>query len=348
MIDTTWIQLNGFSVRPDHGLTIQPASFTPSTGEMHGDFELWRGQSGKCAYHNEPGKYQFDISHTFGKTRAKIQLSFPRYGRVDNFQPLTKGEVRDVVKSLQRDMNEIGVACNVEDGLLSRVDAFRNLRTSEKFDTYMPILSMLEGKRMRDRKQFGGEGITWASTVGQLCCYDKVQEMKENRHDITPFKGMNIARFELRALKHKKIEQVFGWQTLFDLASDYDSAQAIYRKEMREGIFKYDVDDLEVLSQKQIETELEHFKRCGGRRWLQAYVSECGMQSILRRTTIQNFGRAVEAVTGDKVKAWRHKQNLHRSMVRQKFLTKSENAFKRYGQLYEELRTGVLALKVAA
>ena len=255
MIDTLKVELNGFEVRPDHGLTIQPAAIIPRTGEMVGSFRLWNGVEARAAYHNTP-KYQFDIQHRFGKVRATVKLSLPGYAGSDNVSAIPKGEAVAVMKDLQHELDEIGVACNLEDGRLSRMDAFRNVNASEPFRTYSPVLQLLDGKRMRDKVEFGGTSFRWGNNASQINAYDKVEELQSKRRDVTRYSGTNLIRFEHRALDHRKIYGLYGMQTVMDFLHEYDTIPNAYKAVMEKDLFRYDGNGIEVLSEKQIAEEM--------------------------------------------------------------------------------------------
>jgi len=341
MVDTLILGLNGYEVRPGHRLTVQPAAYVPATGEEIGNYRLWNGQDGRLAYYNAPN-WHLDVKPVGGQVRGMVHLSLPGYGAPNNLNPVTREKAVDILRDVRKGLDEIGIDCCLEDARVSRLDAFANVQTSEAFDVYTPILSLLDGRRMREKAMPGVTSFRWGSTHAQINCYDKLAEMQSHKLDVSAFYGTNILRFEHRSLDWNKVHTLYGISTVGDFLKEYDSIPGVYRSVMQRDLFRYDGNDIELLSERQLTDEMQLFKAECGRRWMQAYWEAAGLRYTLQRASPETVARVIEQVSGDRNKAWRNRQKMHTALVRQKMLTKSESAGKTYRVLYNELRSGVL------
>jgi hypothetical protein len=246
------------------------------------------------------------------------------------------------MNDLQRSLDGLGVDCNVSEARVSRLDAFRNVTTSEPFPAYVPVLSLLEGKRMRDFVQFGGSAFRWGNSLSQINAYDKLAEMESKKKSIERFSGQNVVRFEHRALKSRKVRDLYGFATVSDFLKDYDSVGEVYGRVMSDVLFRYQGEEVEVLSGRQIADELRQFRDFGGRYWMSEYLQATGMKALLQRSSVETITKAVEEVSGNRMAGTRNRRKLQRSLVQQKLLTKSDVSLKTFRMLYDELRAGVL------
>lgn len=341
MVDTLQLSVPEYDIAPDHGLTIQPASFRPRTGELIGDFRLWDGQEGRAAYYNGD-RFNVDLKPYQGQVYLTVHMSLPGYIGENNVAPVTREDASRIVANLQREVSALGVRCNLQNAHVSRLDAFRNIQTCEPFHVYAPILSLLDGKRMRDMVQYGGSSFRWGNSLAQVNAYDKVLQLASKKHSVEQFRGVNLVRFEHRSLKRRKVEDLYGFVTVSDLLREYDSIPGIYSRTMGDVLFRYGGEDVEVLSQRQLEQELREFKQRAGRYWMSEYLLAVGMKALLSRVSVQTVTEAVRNVSGNRMAATRNKRRLQRALVNQTLLTERDEATRSFRKLYDELRTGVL------
>ena len=341
-VDTVILGLNGFGVREEHGLTVQPASYVPRTGEQIGCYRLWKGMEASRAFHNASGKWHLDVKAYGGQVRGMVHLSLPGYGAPNNLNPVDREKAVAILEDVRKGLSDVGVDCNLEDARVSRLDAFSNVQTTEPFDTYSPILSLLDGKRMRDKVMFGGSAFRWGSSHSQINCYDKLEEMRSHKLDVSAYAGRNVVRFEHRSLDRSKVQSLYGFDTVGDFLREYDSIPSVYRSVMQRDLFRYDGEDVEVLSSKQIEDELRLFREVAGRYWMSEYLQATGMKALLQRASIDTISKAVASVSGNRMSGTRNRARMHKALVRQSLLTRSNTSLRTFKVLYDELKAGVL------
>ena len=343
MVDTLQMTFTDYRVRPGHKLTIQPAAFTPSTGEVHSSALLWEGCEAAKAYHNAE-RFNFEVKSLNGRALAMCHLSVPRYARGTNVDPVGADVAGGVLSDLQRQLDDVGVGCDVMGAKVSRLDAFQNIRTKEPFAAYEPVLSLLEGKRTKNAVDYGGTGFLWRNTLHSFIAYDKVAEQRVAGNDVGRFAGSNLLRFEYRSMRAATVAKDYGFSSVGDLLHGYDTVRDVYRKKMCDGLFRYEPGEaVEVLSRQRLFDEMQLFREQFGRRWLAAYWRQVGLRDILQRATPDMVADVVKELSGDKMRASRARRMLYDAMVHEKLLQRDPLTLRTLGDLYRELHQGVLA-----
>ena len=345
-VDTLQVNLSDCEVLPGHRLVVNPASFSPTSGETFGDFVLWPGQHGRSAHFNdERGRFFVDFKQRCSRMNAAVHLSIPKYatGGRDNVHLVWADVARDVFANLQKEIRAVGIKTDLSKAQLSRVDVTRNVQASEPFTAYRPVLQLVEGQRLKDRREYM-DGYLWGNAKQQVCAYDKGAQVTAMRGDASGLR--NVLRFEYRMRDAEKCRSVFGFGQLGELLQEYDSIGAAYRQKMREHVFRFTPDGIEQLSSKSAGEEIDSFMQYGGRNWKQRLISAYGVREMVKMMEVDTFTKLMQEKTGSRFEAYRFGVKLRQAKVDARLLQHDMASKKTYRTLYAELRTKVL--RVAA
>ena len=166
--------------------------------------------------------------------------------------------------------------------------------------------------------------------------------MKVKHLSVDSFAGKNLLRFEHRSLDRSKVQSLYGFATVSDFLKDYDSIPGVYRSVMVRDLFRYDGNDVEVLSSVQISEELKLFREVAGRYWMNEYLQAVGMKALLQRASVETISKAIAEVSGNRMSGTRNRARMHKALVRQSLLTRSTTSLKTFKTMYDELKAGVL------
>lgn len=342
MLDTVQVALDSFEVSSGHALTVRPASFRPSTGEVLGEVTLWPGQVGAGAYINAE-RFNLDVKPYGKQVSAVVHLSLPRFvAGSSNVDALTAQQARDTFGQLESELERVGVRGKVSDARVSRVDVFKNVQTAHPFETYTPVFSLLDAKRAKDRTQYGGEGYLWKNSQQQICAYDKVRQTQAAYKQDISARG-NLSRFEWRLLNRKKVWTVLGVATVSDLLGTYENLESEYGKQMGSTLFRWEPGSTEVLSARHIEDVLRVHKATFGRYWMQELLKMLGASALLSAASVDTLTEVATKVAGNRMAGNRFRRSLVKYQMRQTRFAQGVDVVP-VSELYGELREKVLRL----
>jgi hypothetical protein len=341
-VDTLQANLTDCEVLPGHKLVVNPASFSPTTGETFGDYVLWDGQQGRSAHFNdERGRFFVDFKQRGSRMLAAVHLSVPKYATGGNNAHLVGADVaRDVFADLQKELYGIGIATNLSKAQLSRVDVTRNIQASESFTTYKPVLQLVKGQRLKDRREYM-DGFLWGNTRQQVCTYDKGAQVTAMGGDASVLR--NVLRFEYRMRDAGKCKDVFGFSQVGELLAEYDSISDTYRTKMKEHVFRFTPNDIETMSGQSIAEEIETFMVHAGRNWKQKLIEAYGVRELVKIAEVDTLKSVIEEKTGSRKEAYRFGKKLEQGAVNAKLIQHDTASRKTYRTLYNELKTKVLS-----
>ena len=345
-VDTLQVNLSDCEVLTGHKLVVNPASYSPTSGETFGDFVLWPGQHGRSAHFNdERGRFFVDFKQRGSRMNAAVHLSIPKYatGGRDNVHLVGADAARDVFANLQKEIRAVGIKTDMSKAQLSRVDVTRNVQASEPFTAYRPVLQLVEGQRLKDRREYM-DGYLWGNAKQQVCAYDKGAQVTAMRGDASGLR--NVLRFEYRMRDAEKCRDVFGFGQLGELLWEYDSIGEVYRQKMKEHVFRFTPDDLEVMSGKSLAQEIDSFMQYAGRNWKQKLIEAYGVRELVKVAEIDTLKGIIQEKTGNRLEAYRFGVKLRQGKVNARLLQHDTASKKTYRTLYAELRAKVL--RVAA
>jgi hypothetical protein len=345
MLDTLHLSLNDFEIRPDANLEVQPGTFNASTGEVTGNFPLWpKGDGymvGKVAYYNGDICQVTVKAHPSAPTVARclVEMSVPKAANGSNYEPADFAVTKTALKAVHSELKRIGIKTNLNTATLSRMDACKNVLTSEGYSAYQPVLLSLNNAHLSFSKRDYGSTILWKNTQQQICVYDKIAEMRALKRGVEHLPS-NSVRFEHRMLKARKIRDSIGLSSVRDLIGNYDQIKAGYEAAMRKQLFCYSAGEIETITAKSIGEQLQHFRATGSKRWLNDYFVALGIAQMAG--SMDALLSAVQMVNADPKTLYRLRKQLNNAENQALLLRDSPHSKRTLKDLYHELERGVL------
>jgi hypothetical protein len=345
MLDTLKLSLTEYSVSSDAQFQVQPGLVDNATGELVGNNKLWRADgrtvTGSRAWHNAE---LFNVSikpnpHSpGGPALCLVQFSVPKVANGSNYAPTdSKGTVR-ALRAAQKYLAEIGVKTNLKTAAVSRLDAFKTAVCSEPFDAYQPVFAQLQGQRMRRRDY--GRTFLWENTLQEICAYDKLEEMRRNKHSIEGLPP-NSLRFELRALKMQKVRAWLSFRDAGELVGNLDHLEHQYRVAMEKQLFKGEVTQGAKFTHGQALQELEAAKEHFGVRWFERLLLAKGCEALGPDKEV--WKAALLEAAGTRQAAYKMTKKLEAAKLDAMATSILGSSGRPLGELYTELREKVLA-----
>ncbi len=345
MLDTLRLTLGEYTIGPSPELTVELPTLNAATKELGGYYPLWRTgsthQMGKKAYHNAEDWYFTLQAHAQegGYTIVPtLSFSVPKLANGSNYEPADFKATETALINAERELKRIGVHTEIETATLSRVDSCKNVLVSESFQAYAPVLARLQGQRMNKRDY--GTTFLWENTVQQVCVYDKREEMKRRKKNLSRV-PRNVARFEHRLLKARKVRDALGFSTAGDLLIGFDEVKKGYVTTMEKLLFRFSPVELEIMTAGDFEARLTSFQASGKKNWLAGFQEAYFFQQL--GSDKDAYLRAVENVTNNKMTFSRTRKKLMQAEINSLELEQVGRSKHTLGELYRELKREVLA-----
>ena len=173
----------------------------------------------------------------------------------NNFYPLGANSFKTAVDTLERAFDNIGVIADLDKAEIWRLDIFKNVETSKPYGVYKDVLSSLNLKRTHSRQY--PEGYLMKNGLRELMFYNKIKELTEKLGFAyvrqLGFENENIARGELRLLKHREVKRQ-GIEYLKEIPDKWTSLKEVYKTYMSE-VFRFEFqggEDLKVETLKAL------------------------------------------------------------------------------------------------
>jgi hypothetical protein len=345
MLDTLRLTLGEYTIGADPELTVELPTFNAATKELGGYYRLWASgsthQMGKKAYHNaEDWNFTLQAHGQDGDYTIVPQMSFsvPKLANGSNYEPADFKATETALINAERELRRIGVYTEIETATLSRVDSCKNVLMCESFQAYAPVLARLQGQRMNKR----GYGTTflWENTVQEVCVYDKREEMKRRKKNLSRV-PRNVARFEHRLLKPRKVRDALGFSSAGDLLIGFDEVKKGYVTAMEKQLFRFSPVEVEIMTAGDFEARLTSFQASGKKNWLAGYLEAYALQQL--GADKDAFLRAVENVTDNRMTFCRTRKKLMQAEINSLELEQLAPAKHTLGELYRELKREVLS-----
>jgi hypothetical protein len=345
MLDTLKLSLSEYSVSSDAQLQVQPGLVDNATGELIGNNKLWRADGravcGSKAWHNGQDvnvTIKPNTHTTNGPSLCLVQFSVPKVALGSNYYPVSSyGAVR-ALRVVEKYLADIGISTNLKSAAVSRLDAFKVAVCSEPYDSYHPVFATLQGQRMRRRDY--GRTFLWENTLQEICAYDKLEEMRRNKHSVEGLPP-NSLRFELRALKMQKVRNWLGIQNAGELLANLDHLEHEYRAVMEKQLFKGEVTQASKLTQGQVREQLEAAKEHCGREWFEKYLLAVAYNAL--GGDVDAVKAALLEVAGTRQAARKMTKKLEAAHLDAVATSIQGSSRRPLGELYTELREKVLA-----
>lgn len=331
MIDTIRLNLVDCEIKKSCPLTVQPGLLDYSTGKSFNESDLFIDSTGKIitgskAYLNAD-KWYLTIQpsmeselNDYSRSKLKIkrfkridekiqkdlwdhnsdeevkgifiQTSLPRLLSETNLKTLSFDEQKTALKVLESELKKYGIKTNIFDANLSRVDTFTNLKTDYSFFAYSNLFNLMECSRMKS-VGYADESYLWKNGNQQLAIYDKILEIKTKKPELKFSPGKNIMRIENRLLKKRAINSRLHLLKLNDLYKNYDEVKEYHKQEITKRLFKYNLDEIELMTENDLKQRFVYAKEVYGKKWFDKYCFNFGLYSVSKIADINFLGNII-------------------------------------------------------
>ncbi len=345
MLDTVKLNLQDYRITSCSQVQVQPVPYTAGTGTALDQVMLWDdGEKqiwGKYAFFNADN-FNINIKEMVSKdkreTLCMVQFSVPKVAIGSNFETVDERETKQAFKTMEKNLANIGILTSIENARLSRIDAVKTFETEENFGCYMPVLSMMSGKRVRRRDE--GTSMLWLNGLQEISMYDKREEMVAKKRDVSDV-PYNTFRAEWRGLKPKKVTETFGFRTVKELLENQGKVCSTYQAVMRDQLFNRTPSEISLMTVRSIQEELEIFITRGDR-----YPMQNWLKAVAFRRGISNFEAAEQALkqcAPNRMTAYRWAKILREAQMEAKALDVLAPSKRTVASLYQELQDKVLS-----
>ena len=342
MIDTLKLNLQNWGVKSKASLQLKGGNTNYETGEVY-ETHLFTDSSGHEAFGAKATlnteNFQFTIKPYQGIPRAIIQFSAPKIiCEGNNYYPIKESQLSEVFESVEQELHEKGINTHIQEAKLSRVDTFKNILTDEETESYSRLFGLLHANRAKNKKTYGVTGWLMHNNSTEYCIYDKLQEMKHTGHLTEGLE--NTLRFEHRCMNPQKVKgfyknvttvtdlKAYGWSALRDRTI----------KAWKDNFFKYDIDEIEIIVESQIRSELKYFQAKYGTRYINQYLQAYGAHYLTSTVGIEVIKKALKSMNVDRVQVWRAEQKLKEKYIEVEALKLDSTSPQTLGELYSELK----------
>jgi hypothetical protein len=190
-------------------------------------------------------KYFFnseEIYLTIDDKGLRLHFSLPKLLYKNNFYPIKEKDFQIAIDNLDERIRDLGVITDLKSFKVMRLDIFKNVMSDYNFNVYSDILRSLELKRTHKRDYI--DGFLSSNTNREICFYNKIKEMRENKERFTDIKEEKIIRGELRLLKHREVKKnnITLLKEIPDKWSDLKEVYKQYISEVFKGDMNGDID----------------------------------------------------------------------------------------------------------
>lgn len=190
-------------------------------------------------------KYFFnseEIYLTIDDKGLRLHFSLPKLIYKNNFYPIKEKDFQIAIDNLDERIRDLGVITDLKSFKVMRLDIFKNVMSDYNFNVYSDILRSLSLKRTHKRDYM--DGFLSSNTNREICFYNKIKEMRENRERFTDIKDEKVIRGELRLLKHREVKKnnITLLKEIPDKWSDLKEVYKQYISEVFKGDMNGDID----------------------------------------------------------------------------------------------------------
>jgi len=342
MLDTLKLTLQDWKVSTGATLKVNTGNMDFQTGEVKQTL-LFSDSSGheiNGSYAHYIGdKLNLSIKPIAGQVYAFATFSAPKRISEDNYSPIKESQLSEVFESVEEELHENGIDTHIEKARLSRVDTFKNILTDEETLTYSRLFGLLEASRAKDRSTYGA--TTWLMRNGstEYCIYDKLEEMQNSGHSTEGLE--KTLRFEHRCKTASKVKGFFKEMTTVKDLKRYgwSAIQERTIKAWTDNFFKYDIDQIEILAESQIRSELQLFQTKYGSHFFSKYLKVYGAYFLASSSGgIEVVKKALQSMDVDRMKVYRAEKELKENLMLVQSMRLDSTSPKTLGELYSELK----------
>jgi len=346
MLDTMKLTLQDWTVSPGATLKVNTGNMDFQTGEIKQTllFTDSAGHEINGSYAHYIGeKLNLSIKPIAGQVYAFATFSAPK--RVgsgsENYSPIKESQFSEVFESVENELHANGINTHIERARLSRVDTFKNILTDEETLSYSRLFGLMEASRAKDRSTYGA--TTWLMKNGssQYCIYDKLEELKNTGHSIDGLE--KTLRFEHRCMTASKVNGFFKNITTVEDLKNYgwSAIQDRTIKAWRDNFFKYEIDEIEILAESQIRSELQLFQSKYGRNFFSKYLKVYGAYFLASSSGgVEVVKKAFQGmdIEDKRKRIYRAERELKENLMLVQSMKLDSTSPKTLGDLYSELK----------
>jgi len=345
MFDTLKLTLQDWRISPGASLQVNTGNIDFQTGEVKQTL-LFKDTSGKEALgsyaHYNGEKLNLTIKPIAGNIQAFVTFSAPKRLSDDNYSPLKEGQLQEAFESVENELLENGIKAKMDQARLSRVDTFKNILTDEETLSYSRLFGLLEANRAKDRSTHGATTWLMRNNSTEYCIYDKLEEMRNSGLSTSGLE--KTLRFEHRCKDTAKVKSFFKMEkTSVEELKRYgwNAIQDRTIKAWKDNFFKYDIEDIELLAESQIRSELQLFQAKYGKYFFSKYLKAYGAFYLASSSGgVEVVKRALEnmELEDKRKKIYRAERELKDALLLVESLKLDSTSPKTLGELYSELK----------
>jgi len=345
MIDTLKLTLQNWRVRSGASLQVNTGNMDFQTGEMKQTllFQDTSGRETLGSYAHYIGdRLNLTIKPIAGQVHAFASFSAPKRLSDDNYSPIKESQFSEVFESVESELAENGIETDIKKAKLSRVDTFKNILTDEETLSYSRLFGLLEANRAKDRSTHGATTWLMRNDSTEYCIYDKIEEMRNAGLSTSGLE--KTLRFEHRCKDTSKVKRFFNMEktTVEELKRyGWNALQERNIKAWTDNFFKYEIDDIELLAESQIRSELEFFQAKYGKFFFSKYLKAYGAFFLASSSGgVEVIKRALENmdIEDKRKKIYRAERELKDALLLVESLKLDSTSPKTLGELYSELK----------
>jgi hypothetical protein len=305
-----------------------------------------REVTGNIASYNTPN-FQFGIKPDRAGVGsiALLQFSAGAYSK-NNLEPLDRDRTMEVVRRVERDLDERGAKLKLERAKLIRVDIAKNAVLSRPVACYAPALAAAGASKRTRKQDFGGTGFVVGNKSWEIGFYDKGEEMKEKGYEPADcpanslraeYRSMSLSLTCVRDCDRTVPNLLKGWKTL---ETDYNQAmrREVFRPKLEAA--KKQAPDFDKLADEVTATQTRFiWQRFKNEAMLMLLVEHMGLEAA-KDFAATKFGFDARTKAGR-----RQIERMHAELERAAFAVKMAGTNENGDlilALYEELSAAIL------
>jgi hypothetical protein len=211
--------------------------------------------------------------------------------------------MRAQISSVGHDLLENGIVLDFGGLKVKRLDLKKDRQLTDPLSAHRPVLSSLSAKRQTTRAYL--DTFLIGNQQHQTTFYDKGVEAKIPNLP-------NLIRCEVRALRARTVQRIYGIQTVSDLlTTDLETLTEGYNQHLKGSIFTHHQNPSENIASeiKKLEYYLDTYERSG----VNHYLRNAGIEQVIRKfgsvealvDTLQSLG-----LSRQKAHDWKRKLSV--------------------------------------
>jgi hypothetical protein len=277
----------------------------------------------------------------------KVNIDVNSYGVRFSFNPSVISGVgklnylatdrKDITRSklyLERLCDQLSIETDLLSCKVNRIDLTKDRSDlSESPEAYIPVMKMLDAKRMKNTAEFSGETWRTGNNVRQVCYYNRGLKIELDSGEKL---GFDVARLEARFMKSKDITKRLNIAVFNDVCqSDPDKWSFDYHGFIRSDLFRCN-DDSNAVNHISFLNEAS-ILQSGYRGNLKNYLLSFSIPELLDRFGgLESYKHFLESYTNkSRATIYREVSNM-RKMIQQASFINTRRGGDKISKLYDE------------